>query len=177
MAGASLLCPVINYWWPSFPANLSKEGFSSQLPEDQWTQRVAHHLPWLTYWWNTQKLFPALSILSGRHEILSSQDLEIIRSSQRPVDQVMSLFLLVDFPIPLSHLFKELGGTTFYNVTKNDAKEKTRSPQESLSLLRKSCSWHFSSCSRMSEVSLTDFKNLAQQSYKHRKKMIDKNVR
>ncbi|KAL0536646.1 hypothetical protein IC582_025604 [Cucumis melo] len=87
LAGASLLCPVINYWWPSFPANLSKEGFSSQLPEDQWTQRVAHHLPWLTYWWNTQKLFPALSILSGRHEILSSQDLEIIRSSQRPVDQ------------------------------------------------------------------------------------------
>ncbi|CAK9315564.1 unnamed protein product [Citrullus colocynthis] len=87
LAGASLLAPVINYWWPSFPANLSKEGFSSQLPEDQWTQSVAHHLPWLTYWWNTQKLFPALSILAGRREIFSSQDFEIIRSFEKPVDQ------------------------------------------------------------------------------------------
>lgn len=87
LAGASLLAPVINYWWPSFPANLSKEGFSSQLPQDQWTQSVAHHLPWLTYWWNTQKLFPALSILAGRHEIFSSQDFEIIRSFEKPVDQ------------------------------------------------------------------------------------------
>lgn len=108
LAGASLLAPVINYWWPSFPANLSKEGFSSQLPQDQWTQSVAHHLPWLTYWWNTQKLFPALSILAGRHEIFSSQDFEIIRSFEKPVDQVISLFPLVDFSVPLLQFCKGL---------------------------------------------------------------------
>ncbi|XP_023517822.1 uncharacterized protein LOC111781448 isoform X2 [Cucurbita pepo subsp. pepo] len=88
LAGASLLAPAINYWWPSFPANLSKEGLSSQLPQDQWALRVAHHLPWLTYWWNTQKFFPPVSILAGRPEILSSQDIEIIRSREGlPVDQ------------------------------------------------------------------------------------------
>ncbi|XP_022958610.1 uncharacterized protein LOC111459783 isoform X1 [Cucurbita moschata] len=88
LAGASLLAPAINYWWPSFPANLSKEGLSSQLPQDQWALRVAHHLPWLTYWWNTQKFFPQVSILAGRPEILSSQDIEIIRSREGlPVDQ------------------------------------------------------------------------------------------
>ncbi|KAG7032940.1 hypothetical protein SDJN02_06991, partial [Cucurbita argyrosperma subsp. argyrosperma] len=88
LAGASLLAPAINYWWPSFPANLSEEGLSSQLPQDQWALRVARHLPWLTYWWNTQKFFPQVSILAGRPEILSSQDIEIIRSREGlPVDQ------------------------------------------------------------------------------------------
>lgn len=78
LAGAALLAPVTNYWWPNFPANLSKEAFSHQLPQDIWNLRVAHYLPWLTYWWNTQKFFPACSAASYNPDALSSQDLELM---------------------------------------------------------------------------------------------------
>ncbi|KAJ0088560.1 hypothetical protein Patl1_32491 [Pistacia atlantica] len=78
LAGAVLLAPVINYWWPGFPGNLCKEAYYQQLPQDQWTLRVAHYAPWLTYWWNTQKFFPASSVISHSTEILSPQDIEIL---------------------------------------------------------------------------------------------------
>ncbi|KAH7554064.1 hypothetical protein ACOSP7_028956 [Xanthoceras sorbifolium] len=78
LAGAALLAPVVNYWWPSFPSNLSTEAYYQQLPQDQWTLRVAHYAPWLTYWWNSQKWFPASSVLSHRRDILSRQDTELL---------------------------------------------------------------------------------------------------
>ncbi|CAK9134540.1 unnamed protein product [Ilex paraguariensis] len=70
LAGASLLAPVVNYWWPGFPVNLSTEAYNQQPVQDQWTLRVAHYIPWLTYWWNTQKWFPS-----------SHQDRELIPHS------------------------------------------------------------------------------------------------
>ncbi|KAL6327122.1 hypothetical protein AAG906_014940 [Vitis piasezkii] len=76
LAGATLIAPVINYWWPGFPANLSKEAYYQQFPQDQWALRVAHYTPWLTYWWNTQKLFPASSVIGGRPQ-LSRKDMEL----------------------------------------------------------------------------------------------------
>ncbi|KAK4348376.1 hypothetical protein RND71_031131 [Anisodus tanguticus] len=36
LAGAALLAPVTNYWWPNFPSNLSDEAFSHQLTQDRW---------------------------------------------------------------------------------------------------------------------------------------------
>uniref|UniRef100_A0A1S3YA51 AB hydrolase-1 domain-containing protein n=1 Tax=Nicotiana tabacum TaxID=4097 RepID=A0A1S3YA51_TOBAC len=42
LAGVALVAPVVNYWWPGFPANLSTEGYNLQLPQDQWALRVAH---------------------------------------------------------------------------------------------------------------------------------------
>ncbi|KAK9912012.1 hypothetical protein M0R45_035886 [Rubus argutus] len=80
LAGATLHAPVINYWWPGFPANLSTDAYYKQPPGDQWALRVAHHVPWLTYWWNTQTFFPSSSVIVGKPEIFSSQDLEIIRN-------------------------------------------------------------------------------------------------
>ncbi|KAA8516709.1 hypothetical protein F0562_016785 [Nyssa sinensis] len=77
LAGATLIAPVVNYWWPGFPANLSKEAYHQNLPQDQWTLRVAHYAPWLTYWWNTQKWFPASSIIAHSAAVLSQQDLEL----------------------------------------------------------------------------------------------------
>ncbi|KAL3523652.1 hypothetical protein ACH5RR_016486 [Cinchona calisaya] len=77
LAGAALIAPVINYWWRSFPSNLSTEEYYQQLVEDQWALRVAHYIPWLTYWWNTQKFFPCASAISGRAK-LSPQDIEIV---------------------------------------------------------------------------------------------------
>ncbi|XP_065616818.1 uncharacterized protein LOC136062086 [Quercus suber] len=78
LAGAGLLAPAINYWWPGFPDNLSSEAYYQQLPQDQWAFRVAHYTPWLTHWWNTQKWFPASSIASLNLHILSSQDKELM---------------------------------------------------------------------------------------------------
>lgn len=78
LAGAGLLAPVVNYWWTSFPANLSSEAFYEQFPQDQWALRVAHYTPWLTYWWNTQKWFPGSSVIARRSGIFSPQDKEII---------------------------------------------------------------------------------------------------
>ncbi|GKV38953.1 hypothetical protein SLEP1_g46800 [Rubroshorea leprosula] len=78
LAGATLLAPVINYWWPGFPANLSKEAYYEQLPRDQWTLRVGHYAPWLTYWWNTQKWFPASSVIAHSTDVLSHHDIELL---------------------------------------------------------------------------------------------------
>ncbi|KAK2973935.1 hypothetical protein RJ640_001403, partial [Escallonia rubra] len=77
LLGATLVAPVVNYWWPGFPANLSTEAYYEQYPQDQWALRVAHYTPWLTYWWNTQKWFPGSSVISGTAKF-SRQDLEII---------------------------------------------------------------------------------------------------
>ncbi|CAI0420454.1 unnamed protein product [Linum tenue] len=78
LAGAALIAPVINYWWPGFPADLCKEAYNLQLPQDQWALRVAHHAPWLTYWWNTQKLFPSSGVISRKRETMSRQDIELV---------------------------------------------------------------------------------------------------
>lgn len=77
LAGAALVSPVVNYWWPGFPANLSTEAYYEQYPSDQWAVRVAHYTPWLTHWWNTQKWFPASSVASGKPNF-SRQDIEIL---------------------------------------------------------------------------------------------------
>lgn len=49
------------------------------LAPNQWTFRVAHHAPWLLYWWMTQKWFTSLSIMAGDMRIFSPGDLEIIK--------------------------------------------------------------------------------------------------
>ncbi|GFQ06054.1 hypothetical protein PHJA_002749400 [Phtheirospermum japonicum] len=78
LAGAALVAPVVNYWWPGFPSNLSQWAYGLQPKQDQWAVRVAHYTPWLTYWWNTQKLFPASSVIDHNPAIFSNQDKELI---------------------------------------------------------------------------------------------------
>lgn len=82
LAGAALIAPVVNYWWPGFPSNLSTE-YYKQPVADQWALRVAHHIPWLTYWWNTQKFFPSSSVADLKPEVFSPQDLEIFANLSR----------------------------------------------------------------------------------------------
>lgn len=74
---ATLLAPAVTYWWPNFPANVLNEAFNQKSRKDQWVIRVAHYAPWLVYWWNTQELFPASSVLANNSDVLSSQDKEI----------------------------------------------------------------------------------------------------
>ncbi|KAK6152314.1 hypothetical protein DH2020_014949 [Rehmannia glutinosa] len=78
LAGAALIAPVVNYWWPGIPSNMSEEAYKQHLVQDQWAIRVAHYLPWLNYWWNTQKLFPGLSLIAHSPKVLSRQDMELI---------------------------------------------------------------------------------------------------
>ncbi|RZC84042.1 hypothetical protein C5167_046829 [Papaver somniferum] len=96
LAGATLVAPAINYWWPGFPGNLSKEAYKMQLLQDQWTLRVAHYAPFLTYWWNTLKWFPASSVASRDHAILCSQDKELLPMIPS-VDRVNSTENLIEF--------------------------------------------------------------------------------
>ncbi|KAI5664771.1 hypothetical protein M9H77_24094 [Catharanthus roseus] len=83
LAGATLLAPSVNYWWPGLPANLSGEAYHKLLPQDQWGYRIVHYLPWLSYWWNTQKLFPPASVIDGSPAVLSHQDREIVAGINR----------------------------------------------------------------------------------------------
>ncbi|CAL0309954.1 unnamed protein product [Lupinus luteus] len=78
LAGAVLIAPAINYWWPGLPINLTSEVFYKQKLQDQWALRVAHYTPWLTYWWNTQQWFPSSSLIAGSIDVLSSQDIELL---------------------------------------------------------------------------------------------------
>ncbi|KAL7108027.1 hypothetical protein ACP275_06G089900 [Erythranthe tilingii] len=77
LAGAALIVPVVNYWWPSFPSSLSTEAYNQQFPQDQWALRVAHHAPTIVYWWNTQKWFPRSSVISGKANF-TAPDLRIL---------------------------------------------------------------------------------------------------
>ncbi|KAI3470607.1 hypothetical protein Pfo_027270 [Paulownia fortunei] len=77
LEGAALIAPVVNYWWSSFPLNLSTEAYNQQFCQDQWALRVAHHAPWLVYWWNTQKWFPSSSVTAGTANF-TAPDLKIL---------------------------------------------------------------------------------------------------
>ncbi|KAF5773299.1 putative alpha/beta hydrolase-1 [Helianthus annuus] len=77
LAGAVLISPAINFWWPNLPLNLTNEEYSRQLKRDQWALRVAHYLPWLTYWWNTQTWFPVFAVIHGHPTVLSPPDLKV----------------------------------------------------------------------------------------------------
>ncbi|KAK9279590.1 hypothetical protein L1049_013269 [Liquidambar formosana] len=79
LSGASLLVPFVNYWWPCFPANLSREAFKTLPLPDQWAFRVAHYTPWLFYWWMTQKWFPFSRILTGHKEVFCEEDLDLYK--------------------------------------------------------------------------------------------------
>lgn len=77
LAGAALVVPFVNYWWPFLPASLAKEALSSQLLQDQLTFRVAHYAPSLFYWWKTRTWLPS-GIMEGNKAIFTCSDLDIL---------------------------------------------------------------------------------------------------
>uniref|UniRef100_A0A7N0V146 AB hydrolase-1 domain-containing protein n=1 Tax=Kalanchoe fedtschenkoi TaxID=63787 RepID=A0A7N0V146_KALFE len=79
LAGATLIAPVVNYWWSGLPVNLTNEAYYHfQPPRDQWAVRVSHYAPWLMYWWNTQKWFPPHSVVTGNPSVMSRRDMELV---------------------------------------------------------------------------------------------------
>ncbi|XP_024985770.1 uncharacterized protein LOC112521252 isoform X2 [Cynara cardunculus var. scolymus] len=87
LVGAVLISPAVNYWWDNIPSNLRKEAYSGQLEQDQWSMSVAHHLPSLTYWWNTQKWFPSFSVIAGfSPAIYSTSDVQVLSNMVARMD-------------------------------------------------------------------------------------------
>ncbi|GJT58039.1 putative alpha/beta hydrolase fold protein [Tanacetum coccineum] len=78
LAGATLIAPVVNYWWPNFPSTLSSQEYSKQFVHDKWSLWVAHHLPSLTYWWNTRTWLPPHSVIAHNPDVLSPQDRKLV---------------------------------------------------------------------------------------------------
>ncbi|QCE05405.1 Alpha/Beta hydrolase fold [Vigna unguiculata] len=78
LAGATLLTPVVNYWWHNLPSNITTKSYYEQPTRDQWALRVAHYFPSLTFWWFTQKFFPSSSAVNRNPKVFSDQDLSIL---------------------------------------------------------------------------------------------------
>ncbi|WVZ75170.1 hypothetical protein U9M48_023252 [Paspalum notatum var. saurae] len=88
LSGVALLGPVGNFWWSGFPGDVYREAWDVQVAQDKWAVGVAHHAPWLTYWWNTQKMFPASSVIAFNPAIFSREDMAIIpKLANRPYAQ------------------------------------------------------------------------------------------
>ncbi|KAA8544237.1 hypothetical protein F0562_022249 [Nyssa sinensis] len=83
LAGAALVVPIVNYWWPSFPSNLSKEAFAKQPLRDQWSLLIAHYAPQLLYGWMTQKWFPSSSMVELNADIFGPRDKDILKKMSR----------------------------------------------------------------------------------------------
>lgn len=79
LAGVAMLAPVTNYWWPGIPFVEAFKAFRLQPARDQVATSVAHYAPWLTYWWNTQRLFPKSSVVDFKIDFLNAFDKDIIR--------------------------------------------------------------------------------------------------
>ncbi|KAL8216888.1 hypothetical protein R6Q57_023725 [Mikania cordata] len=91
LAGAILVSPAVNFWWHNLPSNLTNEAYSRLLPQNQWSLRVAHYAPWLTYWWNTRTWLPSFSTISSA--VLSSTDKEIASKLFATMDPNMESFI------------------------------------------------------------------------------------
>ncbi|KAF2615448.1 hypothetical protein F2Q70_00007738 [Brassica cretica] len=89
LAGAVLVVPFVSYWWTKVPQNMLSEALKLLPETDQWTFRVAHYVPWLLYWWLTQKLFTSSSVISGSKALRSNKDLVIIKKKQENPNPLM----------------------------------------------------------------------------------------
>lgn len=96
LGGVALVVPVINYWWPSFPAKLVEGAYMKQLGRDQWKLRIAHHAPGLMHWWMTQKWFPSCTIMERNPIIFNQRDFRILADISK-------------IPMPNEHKIRQQG--------------------------------------------------------------------
>ena len=74
-----MVVPIINYWWPSFPAELSRQAFKRLVVPEQRTLWIAHNIPSLLYLWMTQRWFPSSAAAMHHPEIFSKHDMEVLQ--------------------------------------------------------------------------------------------------
>jgi len=77
IAGAAMMAPVVNYWWPGFPPELAAEVYAKQEVGDQWALRVSHHAPGILHWWMEQSWLPTSTVVAGTTPLPNERDAEI----------------------------------------------------------------------------------------------------
>ncbi|AQL10360.1 alpha/beta-Hydrolases superfamily protein [Zea mays] len=80
LAGAAMLAPVVNYWWPGLPAGPAAEAYARQARGDQWALRVAHHAPGLLHWWMAQRWLPTSTVVDNTTHLPNGRDAEVRRA-------------------------------------------------------------------------------------------------
>ncbi|GJN30084.1 hypothetical protein PR202_gb18363 [Eleusine coracana subsp. coracana] len=80
IAGAAMMAPVVNYWWPGFPADLAAEVYAKQEVGDQWALRVSHHAPGILHWWMEQSWLPTSTVVANTTYLPNKRDAEIRRT-------------------------------------------------------------------------------------------------
>lgn len=90
LAGVAMLCPVTNYWWSGIPFSEALRAFRLQPFQDQVAIGIVHYAPWLTYWWNTQRLFPRASVIDKNIGFLNNLDKEILSKAPRTTAQLQA---------------------------------------------------------------------------------------
>ncbi|KAL4011412.1 hypothetical protein IC575_028470 [Cucumis melo] len=78
LAGAALIVPTVNYWWPSLPHSLISKDYRRQLV--QWAVWLSHYAPGLLYWWITHKWIPSNAVLERNPIFFNDRDIDILKS-------------------------------------------------------------------------------------------------
>lgn len=102
LSGASLVAPLVNFWWSRVPQNLLNAAMKKLPFGFQMTLGIAHYFPWLLYWWMTQKWFPN----SGNpKDTMTERDVELAeKHTQHPYIKV-HMFIYTDFLNSSMHCF------------------------------------------------------------------------
>ncbi|CAN6324793.1 unnamed protein product [Urochloa humidicola] len=82
LAGAAMLAPVVNYWWPGFPADTAAAAYGRQARGDQWALRVSHHAPGMLHWWMDQRWLPlpTSTVVDNTTHLPNKRDAEVRRT-------------------------------------------------------------------------------------------------
>jgi len=75
-----MMAPVVNYWWPGFPADLAAEVYAKQEVGDQWALRVSHHAPGILHWWMDQRWLPNSTVVDNTTHLPNKRDAEVRRA-------------------------------------------------------------------------------------------------
>lgn len=85
LAGVAFSAPGVNFWWPGFPKTEMNKAWGSLPTGEKLSYMVAHYLPSLTYWYNTQKYFPVMAVESGNPlSAFHIKDQELIKTQLNP---------------------------------------------------------------------------------------------
>lgn len=77
LAGVAFVVPVVNYQWPSLPANLTRSDHRRKLVK--WSLWFAKYAPKLLHWWVTQSWFLSTSVLEKNRVFFNDGDIEILK--------------------------------------------------------------------------------------------------
>jgi len=77
LAGASLVVPAVNYWWP-LPDDVRRSAYGKLDARDRTTFWIAHHAPSLLCAWLTQTWLPTSPIVRGERGAFTAKDWEIL---------------------------------------------------------------------------------------------------